>query len=203
MTTQRKELLAATGRALGAAETFLAAAHRRLIARVAPEGAVEPERVTTEQLAAHAFAWMATYVEALRQIRNWAVQLDQGGALGELEGLTLEIAFGEYLAQLAGGIAMSQGEFARPQELGLADHEIAPLRAADAGALSAGLAAARMRLGSRLAAGGEAGLGALGVGDASLEMIREEVRRFACREIAPHAQQWHRRDELIPLPVVE
>ncbi|MBO0739364.1 MAG: acyl-CoA dehydrogenase family protein, partial [Alphaproteobacteria bacterium] len=49
----------------------------------------------------------------------------------------------------------------------------------------------------------EAGLGRLGVGDASLEMIREEVRRFACREIAPHAQQWHRRDELIPLPVVE
>jgi (2S)-methylsuccinyl-CoA dehydrogenase len=34
-------------------------------------------------------------------------------------------------------------------------------------------------------------------------MVREQVRRFAEREVTPHAQQWHRRDELIPLPIIE
>ena len=85
MPTQRTALLAQTGRALGAAELFLAAGRARLVVRVAPEGNVEPERFATEQLAAHALAWIASYVEALRQMRNWAVRLDEGGRLGEIE----------------------------------------------------------------------------------------------------------------------
>ena len=133
MPTERTALLAQTGRALGAAELFLAAGRARLVVRVAPGGNVEPERFATEQLAAHALAWMASYVEALRQMRNWAVRLDEGGKLGEIEALIVETAYGEYLAQLAGGIAMAQGEFARPQDLGLDDGEIAPLRTGAAG----------------------------------------------------------------------
>ena len=34
-------------------------------------------------------------------------------------------------------------------------------------------------------------------------MVREQVRRFAEREVTPHAQEWHRGDQLIPLPVIE
>jgi (2S)-methylsuccinyl-CoA dehydrogenase len=170
---------------------------------VAPSGVVEPLRFAAEQFASHAFAWMASYVEALRQVRNWAVRLDNGGMFGEIEALILEIAYGEYLAQLAGGIPMAQGEFARPQDLGLADSEIAPLRAGEAGALSAGLGAARLKLGTRLAESGDRALGHIGVGDPTLEMIRDQVRRFAEREVAPYAQEWHRRDQLIPLPVIE
>jgi (2S)-methylsuccinyl-CoA dehydrogenase len=196
-----KTLLATTERALGAAETFLAAVRARLVTRVAPDGAVEPKRFTAEQLAGHAFAWMASYVEALRQLRNWAVRLDDGGMFGEAEALILEIAYGEYIAQLAGGIPMAQGEFARPQDFGLADEEVAPLRAGEAGALSAGLGPARVRLGTLLGESG--GFGHIGIEDATLEMIRDQVRRFAARTVAPQAQEWHRRDELIPLPVIE
>ncbi len=203
MTTQPKALFATTERALGAAENFLSVARARLIASVAPSGVVEPQRFADEQLASHAFAWMASCVEALRQVRNWAVRLDEGGMFGEIEGLILEIAYGEYLAQLAGGIPMAQGEFARPQDLGLADSEIAPLRAGEAGALSAGLGAARLQLGTRLAESGEDALGHIGIDDPTLEMIRDQVRRFAEREVAPYAQDWHRRDQLIPLPVIE
>ena len=203
MTTQPKALFATTERALGAAENFLSVARARLIASVAPSGVVEPLRFAPEQFASHAFAWMASYVEALRQIRNWAVRLDEGGMFGEIEALILEIAYGEYLAQLAGGIPMAQGEFARPQDLGLADSEIAPPRSGEAGALSAGLGAARLKLGTRLAESGEDALGHIGVGDPTLEMIRDQVRRFAEREVAPSAQEWHRRDQLIPLPVIE
>ena len=203
MTTQLKALFATTERALGAAENFLSVARARLIASVAPSGVVEPLRFAAEQFASHAFAWMASYVEALRQIRNWAVRLDEAGMFGEIEALILEIAYGEYLAQLAGGIPMAQGEFARPQDLGLADSEIAPLRAGEAGALSAGLGAARLKLGTRLAESGDQALGHIGVDDPTLEMIRDQVRRFAAREVAPYAQEWHRRDQLIPLPVIE
>jgi len=201
--TEPKALLARTGRALGTAEMFLAAARARFVIRVAPGGHVEPDRFTAEQLAGHALAWMASYVEALRQMRNWAVQLDEDGRFGEIEALILEIVYGEYLAQLAGGIAMAQGEFARPQDLGLADNEIAPLRGAEVGDLSAGATAARLRLGALLAQTGEGAFGDAGVDDPTLEMVRDQVRRFAEREIAPYAQEWHRNDQLIPLPVIE
>ncbi len=60
------------------------------------------------------------------------------GAFGAAEALILEIAYGEYLAQFAGGIPMAQGEFARPQDLGLTESETAPLRAGEAGALVGG-----------------------------------------------------------------
>ena len=203
MPTERTALLAQTGRALGAAEMFLAAGRARLVVRVAPGGNVEPERFATEQLAGHALAWMASYVEALRQMRNWAVRLDEGGKFGEIEALILANVYGEYLAQLAGAIPMAQGEFARPQDLGLDDGEIAPLRSGAAGTLSAGVTAARLQLGARLAEAGEGAFGEIGIEDPTLEMVRDQVRRFAEREVAPHAQEWHRRDLLIPLPVIE
>jgi (2S)-methylsuccinyl-CoA dehydrogenase len=199
----RPNTLLATERALAAAESLLAAARERLIARVAVGGAIDPERFNAQQLAGHAFAWMASYVEALRQLRNWAARLDDDSRLGEIEALILEIGYGEYLAQLAGGIPMSQGEFARPQDFDFSSDEVEPLRSGEAAALSGGVAQARLRLGALLAESGEGAFGRIGIGDPTLELIRDQVRRFAEREVAPHAQEWHRRDELIPLPVIE
>ena len=198
-----RNALLATERALAAAESLLAAARERLTARVAAGGAIDPERFIAEQAAGHAFAWMASYVEALRQLRSWAVRLDDDSRLSEIEALILEIGYGEYLAQLAGGIPMSQGEFARPQDFGFSNDDVEPLRSGEAAALSGGIAQARLRLGALLAESGEDAFGRIGIGDPTLELIRDQVRRFAEREVAPHAQEWHRRDELIPLPVIE
>ena len=198
-----RNALLATERALAAAESLLAAARERLTARVAAGGAIDPERFIAEQSAGHAFAWMASYVEALRQLRSWAVRLDDDSRLSEIEALILEIGYGEYLAQLAGGIPMSQGEFARPQDFGFSNDEVEPLRSGEAAALSGGIAQARLRLGALLAESGEDAFGRIGIGDPTLELIRDQVRRFGEREVAPHAQEWHRRDELIPLPVIE
>ena len=195
--------LLATERALAAAESLLAAARERLTARLAAGGAIDPERFIAEQSAGHAFAWMASYVEALRQLRSWAVRLDDDSRLSEIEALILEIGYGEYLAQLAGGIPMSQGEFARPQDFGFSNDDVEPLRSGEAAALSGGIAQARLRLGALLAESGEDAFGRIGIGDPTLELIRDQVRRFGEREVAPHAQEWHRRDELIPLPVIE
>ena len=45
--------------------------------------------------------------------------MDGEGRFGEIESLIAQIGAGEYLAQLAGGVPMSQGEIVRPHELGL------------------------------------------------------------------------------------
>src|SRR5689334_8933381 len=94
------DLLSVTGRALGAAETLLTAAKPRVAALVAPGGKIDAARLDRHQFAAHGLAWMATYVEALRQMRLWAGRLADNGALREVEQLMLQAAFGEYLAQM-------------------------------------------------------------------------------------------------------
>ena len=193
------DLLKDSAAGLVAAETLLTQARGKLGARVMRSGVIDAGALDTEQLAAHGFAWMATYVAALRELRHWATRLDAGGELGEAQRLIVAVGFGEYLAQLAGGIAMGQGEIARPQDLGLDDAELTPLRA---NALVQRLGDARARLGAILAEGMPAG-GDLGLGDETLELIRDQVRRFAERAVAPHAHDWHRQDRLIPIEIIE
>ena len=127
-----RTLFAATGRALDAAEAVLRAALARVKALVAPDGKVSGAALDREQMAAHGIAWMATYVEALRQLQAWAGRLDAAGRFGEGEALILAVGFGEYLAQIGGGIAMSQGEIVRPADFGLSEEDLAPLRGGDA-----------------------------------------------------------------------
>jgi (2S)-methylsuccinyl-CoA dehydrogenase len=194
-------LLAATQSALDAADGLLTRARANLADRVVKDGAIDGARLDQEQLAAHGFAWMATAVAALRQLRNWAQRLDEAGEFGEAQRLILAVGFGEYLAQLLGGIAMGQGEIARPQDLGLSEADLTPLRSGDAAVLMHELGAARARLGAMLADGMPAGGDTLG--DETLELIRDQVRRFAERAVAPHAHDWHRQDKLIPIEVIE
>jgi (2S)-methylsuccinyl-CoA dehydrogenase len=205
---ERNELLGATERALNAAEAVLRQARAHVGKRVAPDGAIsgaaiDSALVDREQNAVHGFAWMATYVEALRQIRQWASRLDRDGDFGDVEALILRIAFGEYLAQLAGGIAMSQAEIVRPCDLGLSEAEIAPLRGGDAARLVAGLGEARSKLAALIAEGSPAAFGRLGLDDPTLDMIRDQVRRFAERAVVPFAHEWHRADRLIPIEIID
>src|SRR3546814_11729834 len=112
---------------LTAAESFGAAAQRAVARRVAPGGKVDADLLEREQFAAHGFAWLATYVAALRELLHWAERLQAAGQLGELERLMLQATYGEYLSQLTGGIALSQVEVLRPGALGMSDAEDAEL----------------------------------------------------------------------------
>ena len=105
--------------ALTAARAYGEAARQSVAALTAPGGKIDSAKLDRHQFAAHALAWTATYVEALAQMLAWAQRLDESGKLGELERLILQAAYGEYLAQLAGGIALSQGEIARHGDMGL------------------------------------------------------------------------------------
>jgi (2S)-methylsuccinyl-CoA dehydrogenase len=198
--TLREATFPPTGAAVDAAERLLARASERVRALVAPGGRLDAERLERHQHAAHGLAWLATYVEALRQMHGWGARLAEAGRLGELEQLILEIAFGEYLARIEGGIPMSQGEIVRPRALGL-DHaamdafRTAPVRAL----LAADGAASRARLAALI----EQGQGDWALEDDTLELIREQFGRFAEDQLLPHAQTWHLRDALIPLEVVQ
>ena len=46
-----------------------------------------PGAVEAEQTPAHGLAWLAPYVEALRQMQGWARRLEAEGRFGETEAL--------------------------------------------------------------------------------------------------------------------
>ncbi len=117
-------LIENTRAAVGAMDALLADATRAVGARVAADGRVSAKLVDREQRAAHGLAWFATYTEALRQLAAYAERMSEAGRFGELEELIVRVGFGEYLAQMLGGIPMSQGEMVRPGDLGLTLEEV-------------------------------------------------------------------------------
>ena len=192
------DLLALSAEAESAADRYETVAREAVRRLIAPEGKVDPKLLEREQFAAHGFAWIATYVAAIRQMRRWA----EANAGGELEQLILQVALGEYLAQLKGGIAISQVEIVRPADLGA---DASALEApAVAKLVAANTSAARLRIAELITDGLDSGnFGALGLGDEAMEEVRRQFRRFVDSEVGPHAHGWHLRDELIPLPVVQ
>jgi (2S)-methylsuccinyl-CoA dehydrogenase len=199
--TARQEASLPTRMATEAALTLLARATEGLRALVAPAGSVEPESLDREQHAVHGLAWLATYVEALRQMLGWAERLEAAGRFGELERDLLAVAAGEYLARILGGIPMSQGETVRLLALGLDPAVIERFGrgAADELIREGNTVERRSRLAALIA---EGRFGDWGLGDETLELIREQFRRFAEERVRPYAQGWHARDELIPDEVV-
>src|SRR5215831_21311494 len=109
-----------------AASDGIAAAERLLhFANVGVRARVETASgLDGAQSAAHGLAWLATYLEGLRQMLGWARRLERENRLGKIEDLLLTAAFGEYLAQILGGIPMNQGETVRVAALGVPRTEI-------------------------------------------------------------------------------
>ena len=195
------DLLGTAAAALPEVEALFAQGRETLRAAVTVGGKLSNAALEEHQYAAHALAWLATYTEALRQMLAWAGRLSDEGRFGETEALILQIAFGEYLNQIHGGIPMSQGEVARLQDLDLSPAE--PGAAARSLMAQGNSVAARARLVALMRdRRAEATFGATGL-DAELEMIRDQFRRFAAEEVAPHAHDWHLKDALIPMSVID
>ncbi len=184
---------------LTAMQTLLDDATANLREKVVANGRVSGALLEQHQDAAHALSWLATYSQALHQMAAWADRLNSDGKLGEMEQLILQIAYGEYLSQIAGGIPMSQGEIARLQDFGLTmpdTPEIATLMT------EGNTSEARMKLIALMQENaGHATFGATGLDD-ELEMIREQFRRFADDRVVPNAHEWHLKDELIPMEII-
>jgi (2S)-methylsuccinyl-CoA dehydrogenase len=191
------DLRGLTAAALPQVEALFATARENLRGRVTVAGKIAPAALETHQFAAHTLAWLATYTESLRQMQAWAARLP---AMGEMESLLLQIAYGEYLNQIFGGIPMSQGEIARLQDVWVT---ATPNDAAAALMAHGNTDAARIRLAALMQDNhGRATFGATGL-DEELEMIRDQFRRFADTEVTPFAHDWHLKDELIPMSVID
>ena len=133
----------------------------------------------------------------------YADRLTAAGNFGETEELLVRIGAGEYLAQITGGIPMSQGEIVRLADLGLNAAAVAArLNPAVEHLIAYGnTAPRRARLAELIREQHEATIGACGLED-TLNSIREEMRKFADGQVVPHAQQWHLRNNYIPLEIV-
>ena len=153
----------------------------------------------------HGLAWTATYVEALKQMSIWAEQLSKKGTFGKTERIILTLSFNEYLNQIFGGIMMSQNELFRPAEL---DHKKEALEKlnceevyffkdeVDVDQLRAELITLIVQNESTSFIGND-GLGQ------DQNIIRQEFNKFAKEKIEPFAHEWHLKDELIPLNVID
>jgi (2S)-methylsuccinyl-CoA dehydrogenase len=191
--------------ALGAADDLYQNARTAVAALVKSEGRIDPAAVDANQFAVHGFAWFATYVESLREMLGWARRLDGEGRLGELETLILQAAYGEYLSQMSGGIAMSQVEVVRPADMGVGAAALSSFRTPAVETLTAGgnTAEVRGRIAELVADGLDTGnFGDLGL-DETLGMVRDQFRRFTEEQVAPFAHDWHLQNEFIPMTVIE
>lgn len=192
------EVLQAASDAVG---TYHDAALGAASDRLTDRGRNDPAAAEAEQRLLHGLAWTATTAKALACASDWANRLASEGKLQKGEKLALRIGAGEYLAQLIGGIPMSQSETFRPHELGLesaasalrADPAVAdllrPERAAEA----------RRELIAHLRQDGHVDES---LPDETLNLVREQFRRFGRDRIRPQAHAWHLADTLIPDEIV-
>ncbi|PHP65569.1 acyl-CoA dehydrogenase [Zhengella mangrovi] len=187
---------------LGPAMTdYVASARSAVAQRVVRDGRVDRKLADREQRALHGLAWISSQAEAVRQAATWAARLAAEGKLTETTQLALGIGIAEYVDQLTSGVPMSQSEIFRPSEIGLED-EAARLRAHSGVAhfLTTGnTVETRADLVAHLNGGDRV---EEGLGDETLDMIRDQFRRFANERVLPGAHEWHLKDELIPDEIV-
>ena len=199
------ELIPLLDSAAEAAGALRARATEAVKAKVAPGGKIDNAALEQEEHVAHGLSWIATYAEGVRQLADYAKRMDGEGRFGEMEALLAQIGAGEYLAQLAGGVTMSQGEVVRLHELGLPDSARSEFLTKEVSAL---IQAVTPEMRARVVAliQDAQGAAAANYGDPGLEEtyedIRNEMRRFSEAEVVPNAQEWHLKDEYIPIELI-
>jgi (2S)-methylsuccinyl-CoA dehydrogenase len=203
--TMTARLLPLLDAAAEAAGTLNVAATEAVKAKLAPGGKIDNAALEREQHVAHGLAWITTYVEGIRQMADYAKRSSEERRFGEFEGLLTQIVVGEYLAQLAGGVVMSQGEIVRLHELGVSDSAKVAFLTDNVVALIQGVTPdMRARAATLIQAAQAAAVANFGDPglDETYEEIRNEMRRFSEAEVVPYAQEWHLKDEYIPLELV-
>ncbi|MGB0086231.1 MAG: acyl-CoA dehydrogenase family protein [Rhodomicrobiaceae bacterium] len=198
-------LPALAAEAAGAAEQLLAKAVSAARAVIAPDGRTSAALLDREQHRAHGLAWLATYVEAIKQLAAYAERQDTQGRFGKIERLLAQIGCAEYAAQIIGGIPMSQLEIIRLNEIGVSAEDQAAFanhRAVAEIVAKGNTSDARARLIGLISdSRGAVTYGDSGL-DETLESMRQEMRRFSDAEIAPHAHEWHLSNSYVPLDVI-
>ena len=185
--------------------TILSNTKNRLTEHLGVTNKISNAAIEKDQFLAHGLAWLATYVESLNQILCWAENLKKSSSFTEIESLILQMAFGEYLAQIKGGIQMSQCETIRLTDFGMINDELDILncdiintlvtRGNSDGARKALVEHLILNIG--LPTYCNNGL------ETEYEAIRDQFFRFSKEKIIPNAHNWHLNNELIPISIID
>jgi (2S)-methylsuccinyl-CoA dehydrogenase len=168
-------------------------------AKLAVSALVQPETFDQHQHEAHGLAWLATYVDTLKALASYATKLSGQVKFGEIEALLVNVAGGEYLQQIAGGIPMNQTEIFRVESLGLdlkGIRECALYKKGNTREHRARLVALMQETNGGLTFG-NCGL------DDTIDEMRITMQRFAAAKVTPRAHQWHLENSYVPMEIIE
>jgi len=188
--------------AIGALDNYVEQVHQVVADATIQDGKLIAALVDQHQRMVHGYAWITSTATALTVMLRWAESLEQKGCLRQVEQLSLKIAFGEYLGQILGGLAMGQNEIVRPADFGLeaAATELAK-DSAVAQLLSSGNTAENRLALAQLCRDGVFANESLD--DDFIDAARDQYRRYTEERIIPQAHQWHLDNALIPDQTVD
>ena len=199
------QLILKCQKALITVDKYYDAALQHVRGELIVDGKLSRDNLDKEQHAAHGLSWIAAYRATLKEMVNWAENLDKDSAFNETEQLMLQIIFSEYCAQIKSGIPMSQLEYVRPQDLGLKNglfQENGTEEFNDL-ILNGNSTDDRMKLAQLL----KDGFSSKNFGNSNLDettsIIRDQFRKFVEDDVTPHAHEWHLKDDLIPMQIIE
>ncbi len=187
--------------ALATLATYVESVAQTVTEQTFIDGKLQANLADRQQKIMHGFAWISSIQTALVAVLEWAEQSEKIGKFTEVEKLSLDIAFAEYLAQIIGGVAMGQNEIVRPSDFGLSS---------DANELTSNPDIQKLlnegnTPEKRLALAEFCHQGKFPnelSGDELIDEARQQYRRYTQERILPGAHQWHLDNALIPDEIV-
>ena len=173
-------------------------AHDNVKAMVSEGDRISAKKLNANQLAAHAVAYMATELEACRQMAAWAERVG-----GQYEGKVARAYVGDVARSIVGGVDLGACESIGLSEVGISEGDLRetvlqPEVTAFSAEHSNGQVYLELAEHAR-----EHGFPNPGLGDEMLDEIRSQFSKFVDAEVIPRAQDIHRNDILIPMDIID
>ncbi len=199
------ELINKCQKALITVDRYYDASLQQVRSSLLIDGKLSRDHLDLEQHSAHGLSWIAAYRATLKEMVNWAIELENSNSFTEIEKLMLEITFSEYCAQIKSGIPMSQLEYVRPQDMGLKNGLFTESGTEEFNdlILNGNSNKSRLTLAGLLKEGfSSKNFGNTGL-DETTSIVQEQFRKFVEDDVIPHAHEWHLNDDLIPMSIID
>ena len=199
------ELINKCQKALITVDRYYDASLQQVRSSLLIDGKLSRDNLNLEQHSAHGLSWIAAYRATLKEMVNWAIELENSNSFTEIEKLMLEITFSEYCAQIKSGIPMSQLEYVRPQDMGLKNGLFTESGTEEFNdlILNGNSNKSRLTLAGLLKEGfSSKNFGNTGL-DETTSIVQEQFRKFVEDDVIPHAHEWHLNDDLIPMSIID
>ena len=181
-----------------AIEVLYGRALSKMKEKVTVDGKISSAKVEQHQVACHALAYMATELEASRQIAAWVERVG-----GDFELSIARAYVGEVARTLRAGVDLGACEDVDLRELGITDADLAATVASPEVVKFSDAYASSDNYVAIAAKAKDVGFGNFGLDDSTLDDIRAQFAKFTDQEVIPIAQDVHRKDVLIPMSLLE